>query len=303
MTPDEQCDRHAPPDDPGRAGLPSAVDGLVADHERQAADDHRPAQRVVESAADPGQPHREGDDPERRDGDLDHERTLRLRWPTQLQRAGPGEPQRHGAGPDRGDHRGPLLSRHRAQQDRRGCATNRVRAIGHADRGCPDRTLKARRDERDGHRDDECGTDMPDEARRHEDRTGGDDQAHERCEQLDDQTAQDDLSGSSRIAHGAAEEDQSRRADRGQKDQGLELWVPSDGFLDGWLGGSPDLRVHRRRDEGDGADEQRACCYRVAEQAGDGGGESWAAHVGDPSGRRRRLRRRHLDEPALSPRR
>ena len=51
-------------------------------------------------------------------------------------------------------------------------------------------------------------------------------------------------------------------------------------WTDGCVG-SPDLRVHRSRDEGDGADEQRAACDRIAEQAGDGGGESWAAHVGD----------------------
>ena len=88
---------------------------------------------------------------------------------------------------------------------------------------------------------------------------------------------------------------------RALEERGFEsVWFPEHTHIPAsrrtpWPGG--------RRDEGDGADEQCACCYRVAEQAGDGGGESRAAHVGDPSERRRRLRRRHLDEPALSPRR
>ena len=172
------------------------VETLVTDHEGQPADDHRPAQRVIEAAADPGQPDREDDDPEGPHGNPDHERTLRLRWPTQLQGAGPGKPEREGAGRDRGEHRGPLLSRYRPKQDRCGGATRTVGAIGHPDRGCPDRTAIARGDEGDGHGDDECGTGMPDETRRHEDRTGGHDQADEGCEQLDDETAENDRPGS-----------------------------------------------------------------------------------------------------------
>ena len=122
---------------------------------------------------------------------------------------------------------------------------------------------------------------MSHETRGHEDRTRGHDQAGDGCEQLDDETAEDDRLGPPRIAHRAAEQDQPRRADRCHEDEGLELWVPSDGLLHGRLRGSPDLRIHRSGNEADGADQQRASCYWIAEQAGDGGGQSGAAHGGD----------------------
>ena len=56
-------------------------------------------------------------------------------------------------------------------------------------------------------------------------------------------------------------------------------WVLSDGLLDGRQRRSPDLRIHRSGDQGDGTGEQRASCYRIDEEVGDGGRKSWAAHV------------------------
>ena len=63
---------------------------------------------------------------------------------------------------------------------------------------------------------------MPDQSRRPEDRPGGHENGDDAREQLDDETTQDHRLGTPRIAHGAAEQDQPRRSDRCQEDEGLE---------------------------------------------------------------------------------
>ena len=109
---------------------------------------------------------------------------------------------------------------------------------------------------------------MADEPGDDEDRSAREQQGNGAAEQLAQQATQDDRPGAPGVADRPAQKDQARCADRGQQDDGLQLGVLADRGLDRRQRGAPGLRVEGRREQGDGAGDQRATRDRVDEQLG-----------------------------------
>ncbi len=228
----EQGDRDASADDTGCRCCPRPSQARVANREDRSPDDQGQPERRVHAVAEPGQSDGEGDDPERPDRDADDERTLSQRRPSQLEDSPRGQPNGDQAGQDRGNEGRPVLARDQLEQDRGGGTGCTVGAIGDPDRGGPDGTAIARRNEGKRHGNDEGGTRVPYESGDQEERSDRHEHGDQAAEQLASQSAQDDRGGSSGVSDCAAQQDQAGRAERSQQDDRLELGIFPDGSLD-----------------------------------------------------------------------